>query len=123
MKQDQFLHLFEGGEMAFKRFMAISSVIFSEDIFNDITEDAPCKLYTKLLTNVLAGTSPAFVTGRMNFTEGCDLAGFWLTLGKDTPLLAKVERWVFFLSPSSCAVERYSNAKGHPLKTPQQASL
>lgn len=59
----------------------------------------------------VAGTNPRFVTGRMSYAEGCDLAGFWLTFGKDTSLMAQVGTSVSFLSASSCAVEPFFSAQ------------
>eukprot|EP00171_Calliarthron_tuberculosum_P016267 IDg16267t1 len=62
--------------------MANSSSLFSKSDLRDADEDARCLVFSKEL---------------MSFASS-----------EDTPLLAKVERWVSFLSGSSCAVERWN---------------
>lgn len=108
---EDFADLTEPALNAFRNFMANSSVFFTEDVLRDKTENERCQMFYKDLMEFFSGKSPRFVFGRKNFTAGCDIAGFWTSAGKDTPLLSKVGEWISFLSASSCAVERSFSAQ------------
>eukprot|EP00173_Palmaria_palmata_P004658 Plantae.Rhodophyta-Palmaria_palmata.ctg6783.p1 GENE.Plantae.Rhodophyta-Palmaria_palmata.ctg6783~~Plantae.Rhodophyta-Palmaria_palmata.ctg6783.p1 ORF type:complete len:494 (-),score=98.26 Plantae.Rhodophyta-Palmaria_palmata.ctg6783:161-1576(-) len=116
--QSEFSKLFAPGTSAFKRFMANSPTFFSEAILNESSEEDRCKTFGKELMEFVSNTSPPFVAGKMIYSEGCDLAGFWLTFGSDTPLLAQVGRWISHLSASFCPAERsFSTQRAIQTKT------
>eukprot|EP00173_Palmaria_palmata_P000714 Plantae.Rhodophyta-Palmaria_palmata.ctg13560.p1 GENE.Plantae.Rhodophyta-Palmaria_palmata.ctg13560~~Plantae.Rhodophyta-Palmaria_palmata.ctg13560.p1 ORF type:complete len:195 (-),score=25.38 Plantae.Rhodophyta-Palmaria_palmata.ctg13560:63-647(-) len=100
------LQAFCFGNERFQAFMANSPAFFSEAILNESSEDDRCKTFGKELMEFVLSTSPPFVAGKIIYSEGCDLAGFWLTFGSDTPLLAQVGRWISHLRASSCPFER-----------------
>lgn len=109
-RQNKFTELFPRDCRAFKKFMVNSPECFSDEDMSKLSVEVRCQKCMKELMDFVCGTSPSFFTGRMNCDGGCDLAGFWRLFGSETPLLAKVDIWVSFLS-ATCAVERSFSAQ------------
>eukprot|EP00171_Calliarthron_tuberculosum_P010040 IDg10040t1 len=103
--QTDFTDLFEPTTRASRKFLSKSLAFFSAEDLETKSVDERCQMFSRELFQFTSGTSPRFVVGRQNFTARWDLAGFWLTFGKDTPLLQKVGTWISYLSASSCVGE------------------